>query len=270
MVVTGAGHGIGRAVALRLAEERCLLVLADIDRKAVDTLAAALGDRHMAAPLDVTCAAAVQDLARDVRDRFGRLDVWINNAGLLPQGLLMEQGLSVLEATWEVNVAGVLHGCRAALGVMLPQRSGHIVNIASVCALRPLPGLALYSATKAAVRALSHALRREVSGHGIGVSAVLPHLTTTRASAGLRRPRMFPALRPAQVADAVAAVLHRPCAQRVVPRRLGWLLAGAEMCPERVRDTAEAWLGADRTSLGADRAARTSYEAELPGGAHHD
>ncbi|MFD9820998.1 SDR family oxidoreductase [Streptomyces violascens] len=77
--------------AIRLAGEGCRLVLADIDRKASDTVADALGDQHMAATLDMACAAAVDTLAHDVCDRFGSLDVRVNNAGLLPHGLLMEQ-----------------------------------------------------------------------------------------------------------------------------------------------------------------------------------
>ncbi|MFJ9853185.1 SDR family NAD(P)-dependent oxidoreductase [Streptomyces sp. NPDC101150] len=273
-VVTGAGRGIGRAIAVRLAADGYRLVLADIDRERVTEATGELPGRPVGVCADVRSQSAVDRLARSAA-QCGRIDVWVNNAGVLPQGLLEQQETVLLEHTWQVNVAGTLHGCRAALKVMRPQGYGHIVNISSVCALKPLPGLAFYSATKAAVEAVSAALRLEVRGSGVAISTVLPYLADTAAGTGLR-PRLLTPLRAEQVADAVAAVIRRPRARTVVPRPLGVLLAATSMLPRSVHDAVDRMLCLNDLAFGIDDQARAAYRAEViahtrhpPGSPHH-
>lgn len=117
--------------------------------------------------------------------------MWVNNAALVPVGRLDEQDADLLARTCHVNLAGVVHGCQAAARSMCSHRRGHIVNIASVLAVKPLPGVAVYSATKAGVVALGESLRRELRGHGIHITTVLPYMVNTPAAAGIR-PRVLP------------------------------------------------------------------------------
>ncbi|GGM16594.1 short-chain dehydrogenase [Streptomyces fumigatiscleroticus] len=242
-VVTGAGRGIGLAVAARLAADGHHVVLSDLDGTTIRHTARALGNGHTGLAADVTDPLAVARLAEAAVERYGRLDVWINNAGLLLSGPLADFPHDVLLRTVNVNITGVLHGCRAALTPMLPARRGHIVNIASVCAVKHLPGLAVYSATKAGVLALSGALRREVRSAGIHVSALLPYLVDTPAATGLR-PRVLRPLPASRVADAVVRVLARPRAEVSVPGYLGPALKAVALLPAPVRD----WID-DRARL---------------------
>jgi short-subunit dehydrogenase len=154
-----------------------------------------------------------------------------------------------------------VHGCRAAVDRMRPRGHGHIVNIASVLAVRPPAGFAVYSAAKAGVLALSASLRRELRGDGIHVTAVLPYLLDTAGAAGLR-PRLVPPLRPDHVADAVPGALRRPCPQVFVPRA-GRLLTYAALLPARLQDAADTLFRTDHIALGADTASRAPSETEL-------
>jgi NAD(P)-dependent dehydrogenase (short-subunit alcohol dehydrogenase family) len=261
-VVTGAGRGIGEAIAGGLAQAGYRLMLGDVDVDRARHLAARLGADHVATEVDVSHAAMVEELADTAQARFGRLDVWVNNAGLLPAGRLSDQPAELLARTWNVNLGGVVFGCRAALRHMGPQGSGHIVNVASTCAVKPLAGLTLYSATKSAVVALSEGLRRETRGSGVRISAVLPYMVDTPAAAGLR-PRVLRPLHPDQVARAVVATVRHPRSRVFVPRPLGWVLPWAALLPDRVRDNLDGLLRMDDLAMGADDAARSSYEAEV-------
>ncbi|MFI7405265.1 SDR family NAD(P)-dependent oxidoreductase [Streptomyces sp. NPDC049541] len=142
-----------------------------------------------------------------------------------------------------------------------PRGGGHIVNIASVLAVKPLPGFAAYSATKAGVLALSRSLHRELRVDGIHVTAILPYMVQTAAAAGIR-PRVLPALRPEQVADAVAGALRRPRPQVFVPSAAR-LLSLTALLPRWADDMIDALLGTDAIARDADAAVRGPYENEL-------
>ncbi|WP_369390024.1 SDR family NAD(P)-dependent oxidoreductase [Streptomyces sp. CG1] len=262
-VVTGAGRGLGRAIAHRLAQGGHHLVLGDVDGPAVREAAAALAPHHLALEADVTRPDSMDALAEAAVSRFGRLDVWVNNAGVVPLGPFDELTDDELAYACTVNLTGVAHGCRAALARMRPRHHGHIVNIASLVAVKPLPGLAAYSATKAGVLALSEGLRRELRGRDIHVTTVLPYMVNTPAAAGLR-PRLLPALRPEQVADAVSRVIRHPRPRVFVPRA-GRLLSWMALAPQWAQDLADRLLKVDDIALRADTAARRPYDAEL----HH-
>ncbi|MGW7276482.1 SDR family NAD(P)-dependent oxidoreductase [Streptomyces sp. NPDC054864] len=257
-VVTGAGRGIGRAIAVQLAAEGFHVVVSDLDHGPAVRSARACGGRPARA--DVRSPADMNALARLATEHNGRLDVWVNNAAVIPQGVFAHQNPQWLEHTWQVNIGGVVHGCQAALGAMTGQGSGHIVTVSSVCAIKPLPGLALYSATKAAVDALSTALRHEVRSSGIQVSTVLPYLVDTPAGAGLNA-RLLRPLTAEQVADAVVSVIRRPRARRVVPRHLGWILGATALLPQSLQDAAGRWMRLHELALGLGGQARAAYHA---------
>jgi NAD(P)-dependent dehydrogenase (short-subunit alcohol dehydrogenase family) len=177
-IVTGAGSGIGLALATALAKRGDLVTLADIDADAVTTAAANLPGAT-AAVVDVRDAAAVADLAVEVVARHGRLDLMVNNAGIGVGGDVLELTVAHWDRVVDVNLRGVVHGVAAAYPIMVAQRGGHIVNVASLAGLVPSPLLAPYSATKYAVVGLSLSLRVEAAAHGVRVTAVCPGFVDT-------------------------------------------------------------------------------------------
>lgn len=248
VVITGAARGIGQAIAAQLHTLGYRLVLSDVDLPRLVKTRDALSPTHAALRADVTDPADLAALTEHALRHFGRLDVWINNAGLIPSGLLTEHDDEALAQVWQTNLGGTVHGCRAALKQMLVQRHGHVINIASLCAVKPLAGLALYSATKAAVVTLSEGLRREIRGSGVHITCVMPYMVTTDASRDLR-PRLVPSLRPEHVARAVARAIRRPRSRISTPAPLGWALACASRLPQGVRDTLDDLIRMDELGL---------------------
>jgi NAD(P)-dependent dehydrogenase (short-subunit alcohol dehydrogenase family) len=180
-IVTGAGSGIGAALARALVAAGADVVCADIDGAAAErTAAESKGPgTARAARVDVTDAAAVQAAVDDVVARAGRIDLIFNNAGITWGGdtelLTLEQWNSIID----VNIRGVVHGVAAAYPVMVRQGSGHIINTASMAGLAAAGRITSYVMTKHAIVGLSLALRTEAAGHGVGVLAICPTAVET-------------------------------------------------------------------------------------------
>jgi NAD(P)-dependent dehydrogenase (short-subunit alcohol dehydrogenase family) len=172
-IVTGAASGIGLAIAGRLAAEGARVVLADRDGPAAAAAAAGLDGAEVAA-LDVTDEAATEALVRDVARRHGRLDIMVNNAGIMVVAPVVRTSAEDWRRLMEVNVTGVFLGARAAARVMIPQGRGVIVNTASGAGRRGVANLSAYCASKAAVISLTQTLAIELAPHGIRVNATAP------------------------------------------------------------------------------------------------
>jgi NAD(P)-dependent dehydrogenase (short-subunit alcohol dehydrogenase family) len=190
-VVTGAGEGIGAAIARALAAEGVHVVVADIDERAAASVAAELkgtGVRSLAVPCDVADRRAVQNLADRAWDTFGHIDIVVNNAGVLPP-IKRLVDIDERDARWvlEVNVLGVWNGCSVFGRRLIDQGTpAHIVNTGSENSLgMPHTGAGLYTASKHAVLGLSDVLRNELPDH-IGVSVLCPGMVATRLSASTR------------------------------------------------------------------------------------
>lgn len=180
-VVTGAGGGIGTAIAQRLAEAGAFVVAADIDAGAAHRVAAALGPRALACAVDVTREESVAQLVATVSGRLGRLDAWVNNAGVYPRDDL----LTMPEARWrhvlDINLHGTFLCSRAAARAMIESgRGGVIVNLASLSAYRaPSANMTHYVTSKAGVVGMTRSLAVELGPHGIRVVGVAPAFVPT-------------------------------------------------------------------------------------------
>ncbi|MGH3801058.1 MAG: SDR family oxidoreductase, partial [Pseudonocardiaceae bacterium] len=190
VVITGAGSGIGRACALEFAEHGAEVVVTDIDQQAVErtaVLARTLGPGAHAYPVDVSDGGAVEKFATVLREEHGIPDIVINNAGIGMAGPFLDTTVADWERIIDVNLWGVIHGCRV-LGGMLAAggAGGTIVNIASAAAYLPSRALPAYTTTKAAVLALSQCLRGELAEHGVGVVAICPGFVHTNITSTTR------------------------------------------------------------------------------------
>lgn len=181
-VVTGAGSGIGRAIAEMLLAEGAKVYIADLDERAASSVEGATG-----IGLDVGDSKAVQQAIESIVAREHRLDIAVNNAGILRTGSLGDATVDDWNALSRINVGGVFSCCKAAATAMSAQRSGKIVNLGSVSAFKGggSVGSALYGASKAAVHALTLGFAREYGPLGINVNAIAPAVTETPMTAKL-------------------------------------------------------------------------------------
>ncbi len=231
-LVTGAGGGIGLAIARRVAARGYQVCFSDLDGEAVERAAEGTGARAWARRLDVTDAAECEAAADEVVERSGSLAVWVNNAGILMPGIAYEQSPDLHRAMLEVNAMGTINGTVAAVRRMLGS-GGHVVNIVSLAGLIAPPGEVGYAASKHAAIAFSIGTLVDLRRSGVRnvhVSAVCPD--------GVWSPMLYDRLGdedtaasfsgvmllPDQVAEAVERVLEHPRPVVAIPRWRGWLV----------------------------------------------
>jgi NAD(P)-dependent dehydrogenase (short-subunit alcohol dehydrogenase family) len=192
-VITGAGSGIGRALAQDLAKRGAQLALADLNSSALEETCTLLGDA-VARPyiVDVSKAAAVEDFARQVERDFGRVSLLVNNAGVALMGRFNEVSLQDMEWLIQINFWGVVYGCKFFLPLLEREPDAHIVNLSSVFGLIGPPGQTAYASSKFAVRGFSESLREELratssikvtSVHPAGIATPIAH--SARAGHGV-------------------------------------------------------------------------------------
>jgi short-subunit dehydrogenase len=218
IVLTGASSGIGEAAARQLAAEGHTLVLVARRLERLEALAAALGPNVHPYAADLTDPTAVQAIADWTAERFGRIDVWINNAGMGGPQPWWRKGLAPIQQVVNLNLVTPLASVAAALPYM--RRGAQFINVASVAG--HVGSVGLYSATKFGLRGLSESLRRELREQGIYVSTLSPGFIRTEMTAKLG----FPMPGPEIVARAISRLIRRPRPEVVVPgwyRLLIWL-----------------------------------------------
>ena len=188
-LVTGAGRGIGRAIALALAREGCQVAVADVlaeNARAVAAEVEALGMKALALPVDLTRRPEVERAVAEALAQFGQLDILVNNAGWDRMALFLDSDEEIWDRLIAVNFKAMLYVSRVALPQMVSRGAGKVINIASDAGRVGSSGEAVYSGTKGAVIAFSKALAREMARHGVTVNVVCPGLTETPLLQSLR------------------------------------------------------------------------------------
>jgi NAD(P)-dependent dehydrogenase (short-subunit alcohol dehydrogenase family) len=191
VVITGAGSGLGRALALRFARERWRIAIADIHlERAEETLGLvrSAGGDGFVQRCDVALAQDFEALRDRVQDEWSGLDVIVNNAGIASAGTVHATTLGDWETVININLLGVVRGCHTFVPLLLAQRSGHVVNVASFAALASAPGMASYNVAKAGVFSLSESLRAEVYDEGVDVTVACPAFFRTNLLESFRGP----------------------------------------------------------------------------------
>lgn len=260
VIITGGARGIGFATARKLSSMGAKVAVGDIDEARLLAASEELGD-VVTGHLDVTDSNSFRSFYAMVSETLGSPDALINNAGIMPVGPTLDEQEAVARRILEINVLGVITGTKIALSSMLPRRSGHIINIASMAGEAFLPGLATYSASKAAVIGFTESVRLEHRTSGVNVSMVLPSFTNTELVNGATGPRGFRNAEPDEIAEAVAELLIKPTGRRYVTKLMGAAVTTQRLVPRRVSESLNRRLGAEDMFLGnLDAAERLSYE----------
>lgn len=243
VVITGAGSGLGRALARRYAAAGHPVACADIRLDRAEETAARLGGgSHAAFHCDIADEASMRALADAVQARYGVAEVLVNNAGVASGGTMADSSLDEWRWMLDLNVLGVVRGTKAFLPAMRAAGRGRIINVASIAGLAAAPGIMSYGTAKAAVVALSEQLRAELHDHGIRVHVVCPGFFRTNLTENFRGDPRVRALadrlmdRARERAEDIAAEVHRQSeAGRflILPtRRERWLWRFKRWLPE--------------------------------------
>jgi NAD(P)-dependent dehydrogenase (short-subunit alcohol dehydrogenase family) len=255
VAITGAARGIGLATARAFAEVGAVVWIGDLDGEEAAADAKRLGGKGFA--LDVRS----RDSFAEFLDRVeGRLDVLVNNAGIMPAGPFLDEPIALADATIDINLRGPLIGMKLALPGMVARGRGHVVNVASGLGRFEVPGLASYCASKHGAVGLSGTVAREIDGTGVTVTAVLPSAVHTELSSGVA----FPFERVAKVTpEQVAAAIIDSCATRprevMVPRWMGPLPPVSALLPGPLERLMRGALSVDDRALELDAERRRSY-----------
>jgi len=241
-IITGASSGIGEATAKRLARDGMRVTLAARRQDELSRVAGqieAAGGQALVAPTDVRDRAAIQHMVEATLGKWGRVDVLVNNAGLGYSRRVVNLDPAELRDQVSVNLIAVIECAQAVLPAMLRQKSGHIVNVASIAGFVGLPASSVYAATKAAVISFSDSLCREVRSQGIQVTAFCPGFVATNFLPRLKKiaegrsdaQRLPGVMRVDYVADRIADTLRHPRRRVIIPPGWGLLAGIAEALP---------------------------------------
>jgi 3-oxoacyl-[acyl-carrier protein] reductase len=210
-VVTGAGQGIGLEIARSLTGHGARVMVADIDADLADKAAAEIGG--LGVTCDVTSEDQVGNLVAQAVGNFGRLDVFVNNAGITRDGSLKKMSVADFDAVISVHLRGTWLGVREASAVMREQKSGSIINISSLSGKSGNPGQTNYSAAKAGIVGLTKAAAKEIAHHNVRVNAIQPGLIRTAMTAAMppeifaEREAAIPMRRAGEPAEVAGAVI---------------------------------------------------------------
>lgn len=246
VVITGGARGIGAATAELFVRHGAVVWIGDLDddvaKETAESIPCAVARR-----LDVTDRESWDRLIDEVLAEHGRIDVLVNNAGVMPVGPFADEPEATTDLMLDVNVRGVLNGMHRVLPVMAAAGRGHIVNISSMAGMIPLPGMVTYNTSKYAALGASLAARREYDGTGVTVSAIMPAAVRTELSSGADL-SVLPTVDPQDVAAQILRTLSTRAAKTSAPT---WVLHGWGLVESFVPETIERFF---RTLIGHDQA----------------
>ncbi|HCW7501083.1 TPA: SDR family oxidoreductase [Staphylococcus aureus] len=209
-VVTGAGSGIGEAIATLLHEEGAKVVLAGRNKDKLQNVANQLAqDSVKVVPTDVTNKEEVDELIKIAQQTFGGLDIVINSAGQMLSSKITDYQVDEWDSMIDVNIKGTLYTAQAALPTMLEQSSGHLINIASISGFEVTKSSTIYSATKVAVHTITQGLEKELAKTGVKVTSISPGMVDTAITAAYN-PTDRKKLEPQDIAEALLYALTQP------------------------------------------------------------
>jgi NAD(P)-dependent dehydrogenase (short-subunit alcohol dehydrogenase family) len=268
VLVTGGARGIGRASAVAFADRGARVCVGDLDGEAAAATAAELGDSVHGFALDVRSHHSFAGFLAAAQEAAGQPDVLVNNAGIMPLGAFLDEDEATSRRTIDVNLWGVVLGMHLALPGMVERGRGHVVNVASMMGKLHIPGAAVYAATKHAVVGLTTAVREELAGTEVTVSAVLPAAVRTELISGVPLGRGLPTVEPEDVASAVVKSCSTRDPQICVPGWMSLYDAAIAITPGPVERLVRRLLAHDRVLSGLDDAERTAYEDRARGRSH--
>jgi NAD(P)-dependent dehydrogenase (short-subunit alcohol dehydrogenase family) len=263
VAITGGARGIGRATAAELARRGARVAIGDLSSDDAQEAAASVRGEAIGLEVDVANSDSFAAFLEAVEERLGSIDVLVNNAGIMIVGELETAKAGAAAKVIDVNVKGVVHGMQLAVTRMRARGRGHVVNVLSAASWVAPPGLATYAASKHAGRGLTDAVRGEVRGAGLHVTAVYPGVVETDLSAGTTPTRGSRMITPEEVAEAITDVVEKPRPEVFVPRSLGVVLRTYQAAPPRLRGLVERVLKLDEAYGGVDPRSREEYEASL-------
>lgn len=261
VLITGGGRGIGCATGAAFAARGASVCLADLDLPVAQQAADEVGAHAFG--LDVTSRASFERCVVEVSERFGSIDVLVNNAGVMPLGGFLDEADALSATTLDVNVWGLINGMRVVLPSMIERGRGHVVNVGSMAGKMPVPGMAVYNASKFAALGLSLAVREEFAHTGVSVSAVLPSAVRTGLVAGVPLGRGMPIVDPEQVARAIVASVRTRRAEITVPGYLRLFDVVNAVVPEPLFRLGRRLLDDARALTALDHDARHEYEQRV-------
>lgn len=252
VAVTGGARGIGRATAEAFVAQGARVAIGDLDAELAARTAAELG--VVGFPLDVTDRTSFRAFLDATEEVFDPLDVLVNNAGIMPSGPFLTEPDAMTDRVIDVNLRGVLTGCKLAGARFAERGRGHIVNVASLLGASAAPELAAYCATKSAVIGFSAALGQELAAVGVGVTTVLPGVVRTELAAGTRYPvwaERFITVDPAEVAAAIVAAVRDGRDTVALPRFLHTMARLSAFFPSGIRAKGAAFVHLDHQARAA-------------------
>lgn len=263
IVITGGARGIGLAIATACKALGAKVAIGDVETELAQHQAMRCGFA-LGEYLDVRDRDVFSRFLATVRDELGPIDVLVNNAGIMPTGPFTEETDALSDTQIDINLRGVILGCKLVLPAMLDRNAGHVVNVASMAGVLPVPGLAVYCATKHAVVGLTQTLREEYRDTGIAFSTIMPAKVTTDLAAGTEQAaRGVPTSSPQVVADAVVKAIIERQTDVTVPSYLKFTPSLLNLTPVGLQQGFRKLVGDRRILEKLDAPARHDYNNRI-------
>ncbi|MFA9271672.1 MAG: SDR family oxidoreductase [Baekduiaceae bacterium] len=251
VAITGAARGIGKATARALIARGAKVAIGDVDIALATQTAQELGGGTIALLLDVTDRTSVDAFVEQTEEQLGPIDVFINNAGIMPTTWFLEEDEASIQRQFSINVMGPINGMRSVIPRMLERGRGHVINVASSAGKFPVPGIATYCGTKHAVVGITGAMRGELKDTPVDVSVVMPVIVRTELTDGVPDTRGVKALQPEDVADAIVEAIETRRYEVWCPKSTQAIYKTTAIMPMRLNDAIAKVTKGDRLMIDA-------------------